>query len=79
MGKVAVVFFSATGTTAQLAEAVQAGAAEIADAVLCRIEPADIVGGRFVNEELLRLADVADAMAFGSPTYMGGPAAQLRA
>ena len=79
MGKVVVVFFSATGTTAQLAEAVQAGAAEIADAALCRIEPADIVGGRFMNEELLRFADTADALAFGSPTYMGGPAAQFKA
>lgn len=79
MRKVAIVFFSATGTTAQLAEAVQAGAAEIADAALCRIEPADIVGGRFVNEALLRFADTADALAFGSPTYMGGPAAQFKA
>jgi len=79
LGRVVIVFFSATGTTARLAEVVQAGAAEIADAALCRIEPADIVGGRFVNEGLLRLADAADALAFGSPTYMGGPAAQFKA
>jgi len=70
--RVAVIFFSATGTTAKLAEAVHAGAAEIAQAVSCRIEAADMVGGRFVNEEVLRLADAADALAFGSPTYMGG-------
>ncbi len=79
MGKVAIIFFSATGTTAQLAKAVQAGAAEIADAALCRIKPEDIMGGRFVNEKLLQLADAADALAFGSPTYMGGPAAQFKA
>jgi len=58
---------------------VHAGASEIAHAVSCRIEPADLVAGRFVNEETLKLADVADALAFGSPTYMGGPAAQFKA
>jgi NAD(P)H dehydrogenase (quinone) len=74
--RVAVLFFSATGTTPQLAEAVQAGAVEAApDAVLCRIAPADIMAGQFTNEEVLRLADAADALAFGSLTYMGGPAA----
>jgi len=36
------------------------------------------VGGRFVNEKMLRVADAADALAFGSPTYMGGPAAQFK-
>jgi len=77
--RVAVIFFSATGTTAKLAEAVHAGAAEIAQAVSCRIEAADMMGGRFVNEEVLKLADAADALAFGSPTYMGGPAAQFKA
>ena len=79
MHRVAVIFFSATGTTAKLAEAVHAGAAEIAQAVSCRIEAADMVGGRFVNEEVLKLADATDALAFGSPTYMGGPAAQFKA
>lgn len=77
--RVAIVFFSATGTTTRLAEEVHAGAAEVADVILCRIEPADIVAGRFVNEEVLRNADAADALAFGSPTYMGGPAAQFKA
>jgi len=77
--RVAVIFFSATGTTAKLAEAVHAGAAEIAQTVSCRIEAADMTGGRFVNEEVLKLADGADALAFGSPTYMGGPAAQFKA
>lgn len=73
------MFFSAAGTTARLADAVQAGAAEFADAVLCQVEPADIVAGRFANEEVLRACDAADALAFGSPTYMGGPAAQFKA
>jgi NAD(P)H dehydrogenase (quinone) len=77
--RVAIIFFSATGATAKLAEAVHAGAAEVAQVVSCRIEATDTMGGRFVNEEVLRLADAADALAFGSPTYMGGPAAQFKA
>lgn len=35
--------------------------------------------GRFQNERLLETIDRADAVAFGSPTYMGGPAAQFKA
>ena len=77
--RVAVIYFSGGGTTARLAEAVRAGAAEAAEAVLCRIGGADIVEGRFVNEEVLRAADAADGIAFGCPTYMGGPAAQFKA
>ena len=77
--RVVIIYFSATGATAKLAEAVCAGAAEVAEAVSCRIVASDIVGGRFVNEEVLRIGDSADALAFGSPTYMGGPAAQFKA
>lgn len=77
--RVLVIFFSATGTTASLAQAVHAGAAEVAEAASYRIVAPDIVGDRFVNEELLKVADAADALAFGSPTYMGGPAAQFKA
>lgn len=79
MRRIAVVYFSGTGTTAKLAEAICAGAAETTDAVLCRITGPHIVEGRFCNEEVLRIADAADGIAFGSPTYMGGPAAQFKA
>nr|WP_247287425.1 MULTISPECIES: flavodoxin family protein [unclassified Bradyrhizobium] len=37
------------------------------------------VSGRFKNESLLETIDGASAVAFGSPTYMGGPAAQFKA
>jgi len=53
--------------------------ADAASRPSCRIEAADMVGGRFVNKEVLKSADAADALAFGSPTYMGGPAAQFKA
>jgi len=79
MHRVAIIYFSANGTTAKLAGAIQEGAAEIADVVSRRITAADIIEGRFENEEVLRVADAADGLAFGSPTYMGGPAAQFKA
>lgn len=78
--RVVVVFFSAAGMTAMLAEAVAAGIGEAgADAVLLQIMPDRIVAGRFINNNLLCACDEADALVFGSPTYMGGPAAQFKA
>ena len=79
MSQIAIIYFSAAGTTAQLANAVHAGAGEVATAQLHRIEGDAIVSGRFQNEAVLAAADAADAIAFGSPTYMGGPAAQFKA
>jgi NAD(P)H dehydrogenase (quinone) len=75
----AIVYFSATGTTAKLADAIQARAAEVANATLCRISGDDIVSGRFQNESIMKIVDAADGLAFGSPTLMGGPAAQFKA
>lgn len=77
--QIAIVYFSATGTTAKLSEAVRRGVATIADVTLCRISGDDIVAGRFENETVLRAVDAADGVAFGSPTYMGGPSAQFKA
>ncbi|WP_439368617.1 hypothetical protein [Bradyrhizobium sp. DASA03120] len=37
------------------------------------------MSGRFQNESVLETIDRATAVAFGSPTYMGGPAAQFKA
>lgn len=77
--RIAIIYFSGAGTTARLAEALHAGAAEIAEMVCCRICPTDVVEGRFRNEEVLKVADAADGLAFGSPTYMGGPASHFKA
>lgn len=79
MSSFVIVYFSATGTTARLAEAIQAGAAEVGTATLCRISGNDIVAGRFQNESIMSTVDAADGLAFGSPTLMGGPAAQFKA
>jgi len=79
MSSVAIVFFSATGTTAALAEAIRSGASSLSDVTTYRIDGRDIVDGRFCGERALELVDRADAVVFGSPTYMGGPAAQFKA
>lgn len=81
MSSLAIIYFSQTGTTHQIAEAIAAGADEcsIGASRVHRISGEEIVNGRFVNEECLALVDEADAVCFGSPTYMGGPAAQFKA
>jgi multimeric flavodoxin WrbA len=79
MPLLAIVYFSISGTTEQMAHAVARGAAAMAEIALCRIAGDDIVSGRFQNDSLLETIDRADAVAFGSPTYMGGPAAQFKA
>ncbi|MBR0783631.1 flavodoxin family protein [Bradyrhizobium iriomotense] len=79
MPLLAIVYFSISGTTEKLAHAVARGADGIADVASCRITGNDIMSGRFQNERFLETIDHADAVAFGSPTYMGGPAAQFKA
>lgn len=78
---VAVVFHSASGSTKQLVQAVAAGAAVQpgVDAIQTEIAGADIVEGRFCNTKLLQQLDKADALVFGSPTYMGCVSAQFKA
>lgn len=79
--KVAVVFHSATGSTRKLAQAVVSGAAMApsVEVVAVEIIGADIVEGRFLNIGLLEQLDNADAIIFGSPTYMGCVSAQFKA
>ena len=79
MPLLAIVYFSISGTTEKLAHAVARGATGMAEIALCGIAGDDIVSGRFQNEELLETIDRAGAVALGSPTYMGGPAAQFKA
>jgi multimeric flavodoxin WrbA len=78
---VAVVYHSVTGTTAQLAEAVLRGAAEIDGirALPVRIDAADIEQGRYRNSDAMDALGEADALIFGSPTFMGCVSAQFKA
>lgn len=79
--KIAIVYHSVSGTTAQLAKAVAAGCNSVpqASAVLVRIEGADITQGRYHNTAVLQSIDQADAVIFGSPTFMGSVSAQFKA
>jgi NAD(P)H dehydrogenase (quinone) len=79
--EIAVVYHSTTGTTTRLAQAVHAGASGVAGvrASLHAIAGDDIRHGRFSNNSLFAQLDLADAIIFGSPTFMGGPSAQLKA
>lgn len=81
MATVSVVYFSGSGHTATMAEAVARGAASVAGvkANLVAIQPKEIRDGRWKNEAALAQLDVSDAIVFGTPTYMGGPSAQFKA
>ncbi|MCG7497633.1 flavodoxin family protein [Vibrio sp. Of7-15] len=81
MKSIAIVYFSKTGTTHALAEAIKNGAQdqETATATLYPLSGKDIIEGRYDNTQLFTELRQADAIIFGSPTYMGGPAAQFKA
>jgi len=81
MTTVSVVYFSASGHTEKLAESVAKGAASVTGVKtkLLALSGDDIVKGRYQNEEVMAALDASDAVIFGSPTFMGGPAAQFKA
>jgi NAD(P)H dehydrogenase (quinone) len=81
MPAVAIVYHSTTGTTGQLAQALLAGVqtVEQVQASVHRIDGEDIHQGRFVNEKFIEVIGQADAIVFGSPTYMGSVSAQFKA
>jgi NAD(P)H dehydrogenase (quinone) len=81
MSILSIVYFSGSGHTAKLAEAVAVGASSVEGTTvhLLLIAGEDIQHGRYNNEEVFSKLDASDAIIFGSPTYMGGPAAQFKA
>ena len=81
MPTVSIIYFSGSGHTTKLAEAVSQGAASVAGTTtnLIAINGDDIAKGRFNNDDVFAQLDASDAIIFGSPTYMGGPAAQFKA
>lgn len=80
MPSVAIVYFSVSGHTQQVAEAVAEGAKSVTgtDVSLLRIVGEDIVNGRWKNDAITDALNAADAIVFGTPTYMGGYAAQFK-
>jgi NAD(P)H dehydrogenase (quinone) len=81
MTTVSIIYFSGTGHTTKLAEAVNQGSASVAGVKtnLIAINGDDIAKGRYANEAVFAQLDASDAIIFGSPTYLGGPAAQFKA
>jgi NAD(P)H dehydrogenase (quinone) len=81
MTKIAIVYFSGTGHTHLMAEAIAVGAHQVAETKveLLRITGEQIVSGRWKNDEILEKLLAADAIVFGSPTYMGGVSGQFKA
>lgn len=81
MATVAIVYFSGSGHTHLMAEAVAAGASRVpgTTAELLRITGEQIVNGRWEDATILEKLSQADAIVFGTPTYMGGVAAQFKA
>jgi len=80
MPSVAIVYYSAQGHTHELAEAVAEGAKAVKGTTVevLRLQDADIQNGRWSNAEVLGKLQGADAIIFGTPTYMGGYSAQMK-
>ena len=72
MARIAIVYFSGYGHTKKLAEAVAAGASA-GHVSLIGIDQ----DGNISDADWAAL-DAADAIVYGSPTYMGGPAWQFK-
>ena len=81
MTTVAIVYFSGTGNTKLMAEAVAEGAQSVEQttAKVFRITGEQITAGRWQDETIMAALSEADAIVIGSPTYMGGVAAQVKA
>jgi NAD(P)H dehydrogenase (quinone) len=81
MATVSIIYFSGMGHTAKLAEAVQKGAASVpgVQTHFIPITGEEIIKGRYQNDAAMAKLDASDAIIFGCPTYMGGPAAQFKA
>jgi NAD(P)H dehydrogenase (quinone) len=81
MTTIAIIYFSAVGHTHLMAEAIAEGAQKIPDTTvqLLRITGEQITNGRWNDEAIAAQLNQADAIVFGTPTYMGGVAAQFKA
>lgn len=80
MSKIAIVYHSGYGHTKVQADAVRDGAAEADDTEVRLIAVDELVmGDDGVESQAWQHLDEADAIVFGSPTYMAGPSAQFKA
>lgn len=81
MAALAIVYYSAQGHTHELAGAIAEGAQGVpgTTVTLVRLQDSDIQNGRWKNEAQIALLNAADGIIFGTPTYMGGYSAQMKA
>lgn len=81
MSHVSIVYYSNSGTTALLAEAIARGAVSVegTQVQLFPLSGDQIIQGRWQDEAVLTKLSASDAIVFGSPTYMGSVAAQFKA
>lgn len=81
MSIIAIIYYSGAGHTEKMAQAIAKGVMSVAgaDAQVIAIQGTDIQDGRYVNKAVMTQLEASDAIIFGSPTYMGGPAAQFKA
>ncbi|MBD2514760.1 flavodoxin family protein [Nostoc sp. FACHB-973] len=80
MSNVAIVYFSASGHTHLMAQAIAEGATKVpgVKVELLRIVEKQFVNGSWEDPEIIEKLNQADAIVFGSPTYMGGVAGQFK-
>ncbi|GET39069.1 flavodoxin family protein [Microseira wollei] len=80
MSKLAIVYFSGSGKTHLMAEAIAEGASQVVGVKveLLRIVEEQIVNGVWQDAEIIEKLNHADAIVFGSPTYMGGVSGQFK-
>ena len=81
MSRIAIVYFTKSDVTGQLANAIASGAKQEPGITVYehRVEGYEIFEGRFENEALFEQLKLCDAIIFGSPTYMGSVSAQFKA
>jgi NAD(P)H dehydrogenase (quinone) len=82
MANVAIIYFSGAGHTHLMAEAIATGITQSSPDIqthLLRITGEQIEQGRWRSDNFIQVLHQADAIVFGSPTYMGGVAAQFKA
>ncbi|MEW5008668.1 MAG: flavodoxin family protein [Cycloclasticus sp.] len=79
--KISIIYSSQTEHTHQLAKAIYAGCAKSGELSiqLIRLSDEDFSGSRWNNESVLADLDSADAIIFGSPTFMGSVSSMLKA
>ena len=73
---IAIIYHSAFGHTAKVARAIQLGVSSQVEAHLIKV--ADLKADAPDAERLWAQIDTADALMFGSPTYMGSVSAEFK-